>query len=312
MKEIRENKKGILVLDVGDLLFKKFSSPIPENELNAVTQKANLIIDSFNLMGYDAMGIGEDDLSLGKEFLVKVSKRANFPFLSSNLFDEETGKPLFQPYLLKEINGFRIGIFSLLSPDFFSGPSDPRKKGIIVRPPVEIVQNMVRELQPKTDLIILLSHLGYPKDIELAQTVSGIHCIFGSHLGMNLSNPPVIKNIIILQTASRGMYGGRLDLILNNNEPTLYNSATKRDLENRINILQHQLASAEAPEAQKAQWRQAREEFERTLKKLLGKNEFTITILPLQEQMKEDPDIKRLIETYKAQFPVTGTSPPPK
>lgn len=277
-----------------------------------MTQKANLIIDSFNLMGYDAMGIGEDDLNLGKEFLVKVSKRANFPFLSSNLFDEETGKPLFQPYLLKDINGLRIGIFSLLSQDFFLGPSDPRRKGVIVRPPIETVQNIIRELQPKTDLIILLSHLGYPKDIELAQTGPGIHFIFGSHLGMNLSNPPIIKNTIILQTASRGMYGARLDLILYNNEPTLYNSATKRDLENRVNILQHQLTSAEAPEAEKAQWRKAKEEFERTLKKLLGKNEFTNTILPLQEQMKEHPDIKRLVETYKAQFPVAGTSSPPK
>jgi hypothetical protein len=108
------------------------------------------------------------------------------------------------------------------------------------------------------------------------------------------------------------MYGARLDLILHNNEPTLYNSATRRDLENRVNILQHQLTSAEAPEAEKAQWRKAKEEFEKTLKKLLGKNEFTNTILPLQEQMKEHPDIKRLVETYKAQFPVAGTSSPPK
>lgn len=280
--------------------------------MNAATQKANLILDSFNLMGYDAMGVGEDDLSLGKEFLVKVSKRANFPFLSSNLFDEETGKPLFQPYLVKEINGLRIGIFSLLPQDFFSGPSDPRRKGIIVRPPIETVQNMVRELQPKTDLIVLLSHLGYPRDIELAQTGSAVHFIFGSHLGINLPNPPVIKNIPILQTASRGMYGARLDLIIHNNEPTLYHLATKRDLENRIKTLQHQLASVEAPEAQKAQWRQAKEEFERALNKLLGKNEFTVTILPLHEQIKDDPDIKRLVETYKAQFPVAGTSSPPK
>jgi 2',3'-cyclic-nucleotide 2'-phosphodiesterase (5'-nucleotidase family) len=312
VKEIQENKKGILVLDVGDLLFKKFSNPIPENELNGVTQKAHLIIDSLNWMGYDAMGIGEDDLSLGKEFLLNVSKKANFPLLSSNLFDKETEKPLFQPYLLKEINGLRIGIFSLLSPDFFLGPSDLRRKGVIVRPPIETVQNMVRELQPKTDLIILLSHLGYPKDIELAQTGPGIHFIFGGHLGMNLSHPPIIKNTVILQTAPKGMYAGRLDLILYNNEPTFYNSATKRDLENRVNILQHQLASAETPEAQKSQWHRAKEESERTLKKLIGKNEFTITILPLQEQMKEHPDIKILVDTYKAQFPVTGTSSPSK
>jgi 2',3'-cyclic-nucleotide 2'-phosphodiesterase (5'-nucleotidase family) len=312
VKELQENKKGILVLDVGDLLFKKFSIPIRENELKMVTEKAELIIESFNLMGYDAVGIGEDDLSLGKEFLLKVSKMANFPLLSSNLFDEETGKPLFQPYLLREINGLRIGIFSLLSPDFFLGPSDPRRKRVIVQHPIETAQNIVRKLQHKTDLIILLSHLGYPKDIELAQTSSGIHFIFGGHPGMNLFHPPIVKNTVILQTASKGMYGGRLDLTLYNNESTFYNSVTKRALENRIRILQHQLTSTEAPEAQKAQWRQAKEEFERTLKKLLGKDEFTVTILPLREQMKEDQDIKKLVEAYKAQFPIAGISSPPK
>jgi 2',3'-cyclic-nucleotide 2'-phosphodiesterase (5'-nucleotidase family) len=115
--------------------------------------------------------------------------------------------------------GLRIGIFSLLSPDVFSSPSDPRRKGLVFRDPVETAQAMIKELQPKTDLIILLSHLGYPKDIELAQTGPGIHFILGSHLGTNLSHPPIIKNTIILQTASRGMYGGTLDLILYNNDP---------------------------------------------------------------------------------------------
>ncbi len=79
-------------------------------------------------MGYDALGIGDDDLSLGKEFLVEISKKANFPFLSSNLIDEESGKLLFQPYLLKEINGLRIGIFSLLSPDSFSANRTPGER----------------------------------------------------------------------------------------------------------------------------------------------------------------------------------------
>ena len=190
----------MLVLDAGDLLFKKFTNPIPEQELKMVTDKAHLIIESFNLMGYNALGIGDDDLTLGKEFLLEISKKANFPFLSSNIFDEASEKLLFQPYLIKQINGFRIGVFSLLPPDLFLGQSDPRRKGIVVRPAVEIAQKMIKELQPKTDLIILLSHLSYQKDVELAQTVQGIHLIVGSHTGMNLVNPTSHKRI---QSSSR-------------------------------------------------------------------------------------------------------------
>jgi len=312
VKDLRENEKGILVLDSGDLLFKKYLNPIPENGLKGMSEKAHLIVESFNLMGYDAIGIGDDDLSLGKEFLLEISKKANFPFLSSNLLDEASGKILFQSSLIKEINGLRIGIFCLLSPDFFPGPSDPRRKGLNMRSPIETAQAMVKELKPKTDLIILLSHLGYVKDIELAQTLQGINIIVGGHTGINLIYPPVIKNTPILQTASRGMFGGRLDLILYNNELIFYNSATQISLENNLNSINQRLNSKETPEAEKAQWRKAQEETERTLSQLRGKNVFTNNIIPLQGQMKELPDIKKIVEAYKAKPQTTENPVSPK
>jgi 2',3'-cyclic-nucleotide 2'-phosphodiesterase (5'-nucleotidase family) len=270
-----------------------------------MSEKTHLIIESFNLTGYDAIGIGDDDLTLGKEFLLEISKKANFPFLSSNLFDEASGKILFQSSLIKEINGLRIGIFSLLSPDFFTGPSDPRRRGLNLQSPIETAQAMVKELKPKTDLIILLSHLGYVKDIELAQTVQGINIIVGGHTGINLPYPPVIKNTMILQTASRGMFGARLDLFFYNNEPIFYNSAIKISLENNLNSINQRLTSKETPEAEKAQWQKAKEETERTLNQLRGKNQFTNNIIPLQDQMKEDPNIKKLVEAYKAKSQAT-------
>ncbi len=309
---MRENAKGILVLDAGDLLFKKFSGPIPENEIKMVAEKAHLIIQSLNLMGYDAAGIGDDDLTLGKEFLVEVSKKAHFRFLSSNILDAESGKPIFQPYLLKEVNGLRIGIFSLLSPESFSSPSDPRLKGLILQNPNEIAQNMVKQLQSETDLIILLSHLGYQKDMELAQNVPGVHLIVGAHTGLNLSFPPIVKNAVILQSAPKGMYGGRLDLHLSNLEAGFYNTATKRSYENNLNNLKARLASKEVPEAEKAQLRTAKEGIERSLQQLSGKNEFTNVIPPFGEQIKDHPDIAKLVEAYKSNFQETAKSAPPK
>jgi 2',3'-cyclic-nucleotide 2'-phosphodiesterase (5'-nucleotidase family) len=312
VKDLRESQKGVLVLDSGDLLFKKYMNPIQENELKGMTEKAQLIVESFNLTGYDAIGIGDDDLTLGKEFLLEISKKANFPFLSSNLLNEASGKVLFQSSLIKEINGLRIGIFSLLSPDFFTGPSDPRKKGLTIRQPIEVAQAMVKELKPKTDLIILLSHLGYVKDIEMAQTVRGINIIVGGHSGINLVYPPVMKDTMILQTASRGMFGARLDLFFYNNEPIFYNSATKISLENNLKNINQQLNSKETPEVEKDQWRKAKEDTERTLNQLRGKNEFTNNIIPLQDQMKEHPDIKKMLEAYRGKAQATENPVSPK
>jgi 2',3'-cyclic-nucleotide 2'-phosphodiesterase (5'-nucleotidase family) len=312
VNDLKGSEKGVVILDSGDFLFKRYLNPIPDNELKVIGEKAHLVIESFNLMGYDAVGIGEDDLILGKEFLLEISKKANFSFISSNLFDEASGKPLFQPSLIKETHGLRIGIFGLFSPEFFKGPSDPRRNGLSIRSPIETAQAIVKELRRKTDLIILLSHLGYAKDIELAQTVEGINIIVGGHTGINLIYPVVIKKTIIIQTASRGMFGARLDLLLYNHEPVFYNSATKISLENNLNSINHRLNSKDTPEAEKVQWQKAKEETERTLSQLQGKNVFTNSIVPLSEQMRDHPDIKKMVEAYKAKSQTTENPLPPK
>jgi len=302
----------VIVLDAGDLLFKKFTHPIPENEVKRVSEKAWLIVEGFNLMGYDALGIGDDDLSLGKEFLLEMSKKARFSFLSSNIIDEGSGKLLLQPYLLKEMSGLRIAIFSLVSPDIFLSPSDPRRKGLVFRDPVETAQAMVKELQPKSDLIILLSHLSYPKDVELAQNTSGIHLIIGGHTGANLLYPPTIKNTYLLQTAPKGLYGARIDFNFNDNTFSFYNSTEKRSLESRLNYIKYRLTAKETPEHEKAQWLKSKEDTEKALKRFQGKNEFTNIIFPLREGMKDHSDILKMVDDYKSKYPETEKPAPPK
>jgi len=257
-------------------------------------------------MGYDALGIGDDDLNLGKEFLLRISKRAKFPIIFSNVFDEASEKPLFQTSIIKEISGLRIGIFSLLSQDVFVGQLDPRRKGLIIRSPVETARDMVNELGPKTDMIILLSHLGYPKDVELAQTVPGIHIIVGGHTGFNLTSPPVIKDTIIVQNSSKGMYGTRLDLNLSHSSTTFYNTATKHSMEKNLRNLKQRLNQGTASEADKDQWRRAKEPIERALEQLEGKNYFTYLNSPLSDGIKDHLEIKKMIEAYKAEFKEEG------
>ena len=260
-------------------------------------------------MGYHAIGIGDDDLSLGKKFLLELSKMSNVPFLSSNLIDEDSGKPFFQRYLIKEINGLRIGIFSLLSPHVFLSHTDPRKKGLIFQDPVETAQKMVRELGPQTDLLILLSHLSYPWDVELAQKILGIHIIIGGHTGVDLNNPPVIKNTVIIQNSSKGMYARKLNLTYSNKEATFYNVATKHTYERNLAKLRQQLRSAQASESEKNQWQRAVENIERTLQQFEQRNSFAVTSSPLAEAIKDHPDIKQMIDDYKSKFPGKSESP---
>jgi 2',3'-cyclic-nucleotide 2'-phosphodiesterase (5'-nucleotidase family) len=302
--------KDLLLVDAGDLFFKKFIHPISEGETDMFTQKAQVVVDAFNIMGYDAVGVGDDDLALGKEALVNLSKKAKFPFLSSNLLDEGTGKPLFLPYLVKDLNGLRVGIFSLLSPEAFMGPSDPRRKGILLRPPAEAAQATLKELQSKADFIILLSHLGFQKDNELAQGAHGIDLIIGAHTGMNLSFPPVVKNTIIVQTGTKGMYAGRLDLALHPQGAGFYNLMTRRSAESSLAHTKSRLNAPNLPEPEKIRLQKAKEDGERALKQYQGKNEFSCTIASLTDEMKDHPEVLKLVESYRQRYPDSAKPQP--
>jgi 2',3'-cyclic-nucleotide 2'-phosphodiesterase (5'-nucleotidase family) len=210
VQSVRETRKEFLLLDSGDLFFDRYRKAIPAEDVTALSEKAHLILKCYNLLGYDALGIGDDDLTLGKDFLADLSKNASFPFISSNLMDKETGEPLFNAHVIKEAGGLRIGIFSLVSPYFFSGDSDPRTRGIAFREPLEEAKSILGKIRPKTDLVVLLSHLGYTADIELAETVPGIDVILGGHSERSLSYPICVRDTIIVRTGSKGLNVGKL------------------------------------------------------------------------------------------------------
>jgi len=300
------------VVDAGDAFFKRLPVLPPEADRKSMVDKAQVVLESLNLMGYDALGIGEEDLTFGKEVLLDLSRKAKFPFLCANLFDESTGKRLFQASMIKEVNGLKIGLFSVLGPDLFTLPDDPRKKGLTIRNPNEVISELIKELQPKTDVLVLLSHLGYTKDMELAQSVSGIDIIAGSHTGMNLSYPPVVKNTILLQTGLKGMFAARFDFTLYNNHSTPYNVMTKRSYENNLNLLKNRMNGPQVTEAEKAQFRRSIEDVERKLREMQGKNEFTNTISGLTEATKENPDIAKLVSEYKSKYPEPSAPAPTK
>ena len=56
---------------------------------------ANIILDSFNKMGCDIFSPGSKDFALGKNFLVDFSKKSKFPFISSNIYDDNDKSYVF-------------------------------------------------------------------------------------------------------------------------------------------------------------------------------------------------------------------------
>src|SRR5512136_3006655 len=105
---MKKEGRKILLLDSGNLFFRK--PPQTETKRRDALLRVDLLIHSYNEMGYDVFNVGEKDLMMGVKFLSEVSPKAKFSFVSTNLINRKTGKSVFKPYVVKEIAGLRVGI----------------------------------------------------------------------------------------------------------------------------------------------------------------------------------------------------------
>ena len=183
------------------------------------------VVKIMNAMGYDAMTPGNVDMFYDQETLEKLFTAANFPILMANIYDAEWGErpelPNTQPYIIKKINGYKIGIIGMTY-HWMSKVSDQPQWTFGLR--VEEVQNDIDKLrkEDQVDLVIMLSHMGWETDAKYAELVDGIDVIIGAHTHNILYRPTLVYNeksqrdVIIVQSGSHGKMLGQLDISISN------------------------------------------------------------------------------------------------
>lgn len=151
----------MLLLDAGDSL-------VGDMDPARKTQ-GQVSIAAMNLMGYDAMALGPQDLALGPAVLQQRIAEARFAVLSANAVISATGKPAATPYVLRELGGHKVALVGL------SGGNSTNE--IAVRDPLEAARSVVTRVVGQADLVIVLSHAGASVDQQIADSVPGIALI---------------------------------------------------------------------------------------------------------------------------------------
>ena len=195
-----------LLFDAGDLMT---GSALCEIEHKGAVGGA--LIDMMNIIGYDAMVLGNHEFDINISNAEKLAEIANFPVLSSNLFKGETGFNE-QGYCLFSLNGLNVGVIGVTYYPLAGLAPDSKLKGYNTVEPTEIVNQISAEIDSKTDLIIVLSHLGIERDKSMAEKLVNVDLIIGGHSHAVLEEPIVINEILISQAGSKTRYLGRLDL----------------------------------------------------------------------------------------------------
>jgi 2',3'-cyclic-nucleotide 2'-phosphodiesterase (5'-nucleotidase family) len=138
-----------LRVDGGDLL-----SAYPDRDL------ADPILATYGELGYAAVAVGEQELSLGVEAL--CAYRDRYPLLGHNLSLrlEKGGWTPFSPRpLLVSSGGLRVGIFALLEPDLLRQVPPEIRRRVRLAPAEKAAQAMIRRCEEEgAELILLLYH----------------------------------------------------------------------------------------------------------------------------------------------------------
>jgi 5'-nucleotidase len=159
----QERNKGgaVLLLDAGDSLA---GDQDPARKTQGQTSVA-----AMNLLGYDAMTLGPQDLALGPAVLRQRMAEARFAFLSANAVVSATGKLVATLFVIRELGGHKVALVGL------SGGNGTSE--IVVRDPVETAKSVVVQVKGQADVVILLSHAGASVDRQIADAVPGIALI---------------------------------------------------------------------------------------------------------------------------------------
>lgn len=215
VKQTKEKNPNTLVVDAGDTLHGMPIINVSKGE-NAVK-----ILDA---VGYDFMVPGNHDFNYGTDRLIALGKLSKFKMLSANLLNK-SGNTMLTPYEIVDINGMKVGIFGLCTPETAYKTNPSNVKNVEFKDPIEVSKNMVRELDNKTDVIVALVHIGLDESStvtskEIAQKVNGIDVIIDGHSHTDLPEGLVINNTLIAQTGEYDQNLGMVEINIDNHKVT--------------------------------------------------------------------------------------------
>jgi 2',3'-cyclic-nucleotide 2'-phosphodiesterase (5'-nucleotidase family) len=205
VKQVRAaNQERVLFCDCGDTLHGTYP---------ALTTQGQALIPILNSLSLDAM-TAHWEFAYGPETFKQRAMELSYPMLAINVYDQATKERLFPPYSVKDIGGLRTGIVGIASNIVDKTMPPSFSKGLHFTLGREELPPIINVLctQEKVDLVILISHLGFPQDMKLLSEVQGIDICLSGHTHNRLYKPILQGKTLVIQSGCHGSFLGRLDL----------------------------------------------------------------------------------------------------
>ena len=211
VRRIREERPGrTLLLDGGDTLC---------GSATALWSRGEDMLRASNLLGVDVFTPHWEftyGLDRVRELFGDRERRGLFrgDFVAHNVSEAGWGKPVFQPYTVREVGGIRVGVIGQAFP--YTPIAHPRRfvPDLSFGIREDAVQALVDELRDarRAAVVVLLSHNGLPVDLKLAARVTGLDAILGGHTHDALPAPIPVGRTLVVNSGAHGKFVSRLDL----------------------------------------------------------------------------------------------------
>jgi len=198
----RERPDSVLFMDAGDT----FQGSAPAN-----WSKGEVLIPAMNALGLDLAIPGNWEVVYGAAALRKNTAALRYPTIAANMLDAETGKPVFPPYAIRTVNGVTFAVIGFTDPDVPRRQPPSYSRGLRFAGE-EVLQPLVDRLRPAVDVVVLLSHIGLPKSVLLAERLKGVDVILSGDTHERTYEPVVRGATWVVEPGSFGSFLGRLDL----------------------------------------------------------------------------------------------------
>lgn len=231
IKRVRKETSNVVLIDSGDTIQ---GTPLAYYHNKKNNQPPHPMMLAMSALKYDSMTVGNHEYNFGLKVLEKARSEANFPWLSANTYNKGTNETHYKPYIVKEIDGVRVGILGFTTPGVPTWENAPNYAGLEFHEPLVEAKKWVPILrgQERADVVIIAMHMGVEEDLRtgqinpgqvqnenqavaIARQVPGVDVIFMGHTHRDI--PSLYVNGVLLTQANHwGRHLARADLYLEN------------------------------------------------------------------------------------------------
>src|SRR6266704_5770683 len=169
VKEARKNDPDLLLLDSGDTIQ---GTPLEYFHNMRDNTPPDPMMLAMNALHYDSMTVGNHEYNFGLKVLEKARSEARFPWLSANTYNKGTETTHYTPYIVKEVQGVRIGVLGLTTPGIPNWENVPNYAGLEFHESVSEAKKWVSILRDKetVDVVVIAMHMGIEEDLRTGQS----------------------------------------------------------------------------------------------------------------------------------------------